>query len=215
MNQVGEYPIPTGDIPVIIPLLDESGLAWFAEEIKYRIDTGNDCPVIISGYPGMGKSTLAQKVARYIDPDFSNDHVHFRLDSMMEDMANMPMAIPHKRYPMAIFDESGTGLFAQEWQDPKQKKVVKIFGVNRKKGAISIFVLPGFNDLNSRLREKRIYWWCHICQDSRVAVVRRNHENQFGTDAFWRARFAYTFDRIPPNDPAWIAYEETEDQVHR
>jgi predicted PilT family ATPase len=50
----------------MVPLLDESGLAWFAEEIKYRIDTGNDCPVILSGYPGMGKSTLAQKFSPLI-----------------------------------------------------------------------------------------------------------------------------------------------------
>ena len=120
---------------------------------------------------------------------------------------------------MIILDEAGTGLFALEWWSKEQINLYKEFQVIGKRQAIVELNLPHKDDLNNRMRDRRVKHWSHIVTvtdntahkiDRGFMEIRQANPNSWKLEVFWEPWIVCRFPAI--EDEQWELYEKKKDK---
>jgi len=196
-----------------VPVYDDRVVEYIAEMAKKRVYKKFDCRILITGAVRTGKSTLACKIARKLCPDFTPEHVCFRLQDFTDVLSKLSPADPERGYfPTAILDESGVDLYSKEWQTVLVKRMAKIYQVIGKKNLTMIMCLPHRNLLTRDIREQLHIWVVTRTTpdgDRGFAELREGVDNIWNMELFWKPLCAFTFDGL--DDDFWAEYEARKD----
>ena len=113
------------------------------DEIKNVLvkKNGFDYVCIISGLPGVGKSTFGRYPARYLDPEFNEDKIAFTAD----DFINLTNKVPE--YSAVVLDESFAALNTKVGRSPEFLRIINHLQLIRQKHLFIFLTLPNFFDL--------------------------------------------------------------------
>jgi hypothetical protein len=100
---------------------------------------------IIDGQVGSGKSTLAMQQAKFFDPTFNLDRVHFTGENYAKAVQES------EKFQAHVFDEAVEGMSAREHYTFINRTLVKLLTKVRHKGLFNIIVLPSFFDLEKSM----------------------------------------------------------------
>ena len=195
-----------------VPLLDESGADLLAECIKERVAHKRDCPILVTGDRGIGKSTVTIKVARKVDPKFDVDKIAFRLDEFERIFSTNPYGDATKGvYPQVDLDEAGHALYGPEWLAKEQRVIAKQLIISRIKRQIIWMTVPKRLQFNNQLRNMAAIW-VHVSEPQEFvqgyALVRMAPaalQSEFYTDKLWVPMFAFIF--MAETGDLWERYE--------
>ena len=196
----------------LVPLLDESGVNFLAECIKERIAHKRDCPVLVTGDRGIGKSTVKIKTARKIDPKFDIDKIAFHLEEFERIFANNPYGDADKNeFPQVDMDEAGHALYGPDWLQKEQRIIAKQLIISRIKHQIIWMAVPKRMQFNNQLRNMAAIW-VHVSEPQEFvqgyALVRMapaHLQSEWHSDRYWEPKFAFVF--TAETGELWERYE--------
>lgn len=110
--------------------------------IKQVHDKDWDMLFVIDGAEGAGKSTLAQQLAVYVDPDFCTDRIAFTPDEFKKKVVN------GRKGQAVIWDEAMAGANVRATISNVNKAIVDLLAEIRQKNLFIFVVLPSFFDLD-------------------------------------------------------------------
>lgn len=197
----------------LIPLLDESGVGFLSECIKERIDHKRDCPILVTGDRGIGKSTVKIKAARKVDPKFDTDKIAFRLEEFEQIFNTNPYGDGEKGiYPQVDMDEAGHALYGPDWLQKEQRIIAKQLIISRIKHQIIWMAVPKRMQFNNQLRNMAAIW-VHVSEPREFvqgyALVRMapaHLQSEWHTDKYWEPKFAFVF--TAETGDLWERYEK-------
>ena len=142
MKLIGTY---WDDRPVYANLLD-----GVAELIKARINSDNQCVVLITGGTGSGKSTLAIQLMRKIEKDFSID------DSYIYSQSDLAKKLKKEKNGEKVskinwYDEGSVTLNSLNTTSRAGLRFSQFFDTMRFDHYVSIICMPDGSDMNSRI----------------------------------------------------------------
>lgn len=195
-----------------VPIYDHRIIEYIVEKAKNRVKHKFDCPILIAGPRRTGKSTTGIDIARKLDPNFTVDHIAFRLDDFREILRGLPAADPENGiYPVALLDEAGTSLYKLDYMQKMQKEMVKIFQVIGKKRLTMVMCLPHRNFLTRDIREQ-MYIWIQtrtLDEERGFAELREGVDNIWNLDLYWKPLCGFVYNEL--DDPFWHEYERKKD----
>lgn len=127
-------------------------VGWVRERQRDNMDT----VIAVTGRKGKGKSTLAFRLARALDQDFTLQQVVYRA----ADMADLFVTLRTKQ--AAMYDEAALGLLSTDWATTEAKALVAMVTILRPKRLTMILCLPKFRRLNAAFREDLVDLWIKI-----------------------------------------------------
>lgn len=198
--------------PMSIPLLDHSGIKFTAHCIKEHIDNGRNCNILVTGDPGLGKSTVICQIALEVDPNFSVDNIAFTLKEYEEVFRRNPYGDGAAGiYPQGDMDESAHAMYGPEYQKEEQRVTAKNMIIARIKKQINYFSTPKRKLLNPHVREM-VHIWIHVSEPrpylqgyARVRFAPPERQSEFHVEKYWEPKYAFIFG--PLTGPFWEAYE--------
>jgi len=199
--------------PILVPIYDESFMEYLAKLWQYRIERKWSVDVLITGDRRVGKSTLAHILASKLYRDFSADNVAFTLEDFQDILRNNPTG-GNGTYPVAILDEAGFDLFAQDWADRVQKSMVKTFEVIGAKYQ-TIFLLAPSPSLINRGFRKLTSYWIYLPSEKMTRGVAEFYEakiDKYDGSIYYDPQCAFLFKPIDEQHnshllPIWQEYE--------
>ncbi len=105
-------------------------------------------PMVVVGYPGVGKSSTALALAEAVDESFTVDRVAFKPTEFFEIARNI------ERGQAIVFDEAGIGLHAREWQTTTNIIFSKLTQVYRFLNVFVVFTVPDISYIDSHARNE-------------------------------------------------------------
>jgi len=152
-----------------------------AEHIKGFLAKDWDYIIAVSGPAGVGKSTLMQLLAPYLDKKFSYEHTN------LYSQKKFTKAL--KQYPEKSFinvDEAINALFKRDFAKGGQKELLKALDIVRHRNLCLAFLIPYIWDLDSKvLNSNRLKIWIYI--DKRgVGYIFKPDRNPFNPDPWNR-----------------------------
>lgn len=165
---------------------------FLVSHVRHRLAKNFDAIIMVTGEERSGKSTFALQLARAIDPEFPAENVCFKIKEFNERIAQAVEG------DVIIFDESGFDLFSQEWWADFQIELVKKLQVIGKKRLVLILVLPHRQDLNRKIRERRVKFWVHVYTQGEnltrgFCEVCRAEGNKWYQTVFWNPLICFRF----------------------
>lgn len=202
-----------GKFKTTVPLLDNSGVRVAAECIKEYINHKRNCNVLVTGDPGLGKSTIIGLCALMIDPDFSVDNVAFWLKDFEERFNTNPYGDGNAGiYPQINMDESAHALYGTEYMKEEQRVLAKNMIISRRKRNIVWFATPRRKLLNPHVREM-VNVWIHVSEPkmflpgyARMRFAPPEKQSEFYAEKFWEPKCAFIFPEMTGD--WWDRYEE-------
>ena len=197
----------------VCPLLDDStGISALAICIKEAIHKKRNCPVLVTGDPGIGKSTVIIKSATNIDPGFDESKIAFPLEEFQHIFDTNPYGDPKQGiFPQVDADESAHAMYGPEYLDLEQRVITKNLTISRIKKQIVWFATPKWKLLNPHVRNL-ITVWVHVSEPDYYyqgyAVVKfapPQLQSEYVAQKFWSPAFAFIFK--PLTGPLWDRYE--------
>ncbi len=179
-------------------------------------------PMVVVGYPGVGKSSTALALAEAVDESFTIERVAFKPTEFFEIAKNI------ERGQAIIFDEAGIGLHAREWQKTTNIIFSKLTQVYRFLNVFVVFTVPDicYIDSHARNEMKAIlelvakdienevtigHWW--VVKRNRVFGVTFHEKLKLFTD-----RGEETVDPVyipRPSKYLWKAYKKKAESYKR
>lgn len=106
-----------------------------------------DFVIIISGSAKtrIGKSVMAQQIAKYCDPTFDVNRIFFTALSMKKEVLNL------KKYNSIVYDEARRGLSSKRALEQYSKELCEFLDDIAQLNLFIIIVLPDFFDLNKEI----------------------------------------------------------------
>lgn len=206
LNKVDDYNAVAADGAVSIPMFDDTGYEWLSRYVHSAIDNKLQCPFVVTGKAGRGKSTFSIKLLRQTWVGFNPEHIHFWIDPFMESLEKNEEADPSiGYYPAELYDEAITGLFNQEWQS--QTPQIKTTNIVRKKRTTIGYLTPNLGDINPKILPN-MQFWAYMYRKG-VAEIRFPYQNQFNGSVYWKPICAIAF--TPLADEFWTTYERKKD----
>lgn len=154
-------PIDVGELaPIKDTELEDTNYRAFVRNIRKRLRSDFDVVIAIDGETGEGKSTLAIKLARAIDP-------HFTIENniaMLPDKQNL-LDIFNKnvcQYGVMIIDEADRALNKHQWQSREQQFINLWYATERYQNKCTIICLPRFRNLTENFRNFRVNIWIRV-----------------------------------------------------
>jgi len=172
-----------------------------AREIKNRLKEQYDVVIGITGYPGVGKSTLAIILGTLTDSryDLKKNICFVPTSKAIEEKYNeLPQcSILH-------IDEASRGLHKHKWQDKVQQKLNELFDTERENHYLcTLLLMPRFQNFTENFRNFRINIWINIIARG-IAIVYKRDEDKDCKDPwhieenyklkmkkFWKGRKVY------------------------
>jgi len=163
LHRAAQRSIPERDAPCMTdflagrPVASMDLLERFAMTVRTTLSHDWDCPIVIDGEEGTGKSMLALKVGALVDPRFKIDgrHIVFRYGSLLDSIYGLP--------PMSCIqhDEFGLTAFNREAMSKANKELVKALMVCRDQRKALTLCVPSIWALDPYVRNHRVKWWLH------------------------------------------------------
>lgn len=195
-----------------VPLLDDTGVYYTAQIIKEKIDHHKNAPVIVTGDPGAGKSTLISRIARKIDPSFDIDKVGFTLEEFNEIFSKLPTGDGLRGiYPQVDMDESAYAAFTDDRLKTEQTELAKNLIVSRIEQKVVYFGAPKAKQINSRVRDLGTIWIDVSEPDydlqgyAEVHLPPPKKQSKYGSGKYWEPSYAFVFKR--ESGEYWTKYE--------
>lgn len=197
---------------VHVPLLDRSGIHFTGMCIREFIDHKRNCNILVTGDPGLGKSTVISHVALDIDPKFDVDKISFWLKDFEDTFRRNPFGDGDAGvYPQNDMDETAHAMYGPEYQKEEQRVVAKNMIISRIKRNIIWFAAPKRKLLNPHVREM-VNVWIHVTEPkpflpgyARVRFAPPEKQSEFYTEKFWEPKYAFIFPEM--TGPYWERYE--------
>jgi hypothetical protein len=231
----------------ITMLLCDKALAVICDEIEYRRNNLFDNIFLNTAPERSGKSMYSFAKKRFYESPLYRDkekfadiiktdnwsaeticreskvdlnEICFELTDFREQLARvveskMEDGVPH----IIVLDEAGTGLFALEWYSREQTQIYKEFQVIGKRRCVVDLNLPHKDDLNNRMRDRRVRFWSHVMtvnNDETHSIergyveVRKSEPDKWKMDIFWQPWIVCKFPFL--NDEIWENYEKKKDK---
>jgi len=202
-----------GQRSTVVPLIDHSGVGFVSNVLMERIQRNRDCPVLLTGDPGIGKSTLALELALGVNPQFGIESIAFWLEDFTRIYKENPFADPSKNlYPQIMLDEAGYALFGYNWMDRMQIEVAKLLIISRIKRQIIYMAVPKRGQLNVQARD-RPFMWIHVFEPheyeqgaAKVYMAPPEKQSEFYPTKYWEPKLVFTFKEL--KGEIWEKYEE-------
>lgn len=199
--------------PVRVPLLDQSGIGFTARCIQEFIQHNRNCNILMTGDPGLGKSTLISHVGFKIDPKFDIGNIAFWLKDFEEIFNKNPYGDGEAGiYPQVDMDESAHAMYGPEYMKEEQRVLAKNMIISRIKRNIIWFATPKRKLLNPHVREM-VNVWIHVTEPkmflpgyARVRFAPPDRQSEFYAEKFWVLRYAFIFPAM--TGPFWERYEK-------
>ena len=196
-----------------VPLLDPSGIKFTARCIQEHILNKRNCNVLVTGDPGLGKSTLISQVALEVDPEFSTDKVAFWLKDFEEIFQKNPYGDGEARvFPQLSMDEAAHAMYGPEYMKEEQRVLAKNMIISRIKRQTIYFSTPKRKLLNPHVREM-VNIWIHVGEPrtylqgyARVRFAPPERQSEFHVEKYWEPKYAFIFGSM--SGPWWDKYEE-------
>ena len=194
----------------VLTVYDHRAINWTAEWLKFRVRNKHDNIIMITGERRVGKSHLAQQLARAIDPAFSVRNVAFPLEEFNKILSSNPRADSEQKiYPIADLDEAGYDLYSGNWMQRVQKNMVRKFEVIGEKQQTVLLVLPHRLNLLKGIRGNIAKFWINVEtwgreEERGLAVLRVAQPNIWELEPYWEPVVAFHFDEVL--DDWWNEY---------
>jgi len=133
---------------MIFPILE---LVKVAKDIKSRTKKNSDAVICISGFEGVGKSTLGFILSYLLDKDFDMWYNVLYSPNQKELIEKLKI---FKKGSVLNLDEAVKVLEKQNWA--KQTFIKKTFQVIRGRNLITLLLIPRLEDLNEYFRNWRV-----------------------------------------------------------
>lgn len=199
--------------PVWVPVYDDRYLDYIVDWIKHQIDDGWDVPILYTGERRGGKTTAAARIARKIDPEFPVGNVSFRIGDFRKVIKTNPR--PHgDYYPQAWLDEAAMDLYKGDFMMAIQKSFVKRATVIGSKRQVWHIILPHFDFLSTKVAQGVIRLWIDVDLwkgERGYMEVREGIRNKWKINRFWNPWAVCLYDKVPDDDPWWLAYTKVKD----
>ena len=124
--------------------------------LKFRAVKKFDGVVVITGDEGVGKSTLALRLAQGLNSAFSMADLCYTASEVLGAYRRARRGQPF------VYDEGVRGLLAGETFSPEQIALVKAFTLVRSSGAILFICIPSIHMLSKQVRARRATLWIHV-----------------------------------------------------
>jgi len=144
---------------------------WFTHQVMGRVNTENNCLIIVEGETGSGKSCLGLSLCQHFDPYFGAKRIAF---SSQEFLELLPIS-PHKSW--ILWDEVGVWLSHRKWQSEANFQIMQVVQSFRYKFVNVIFCLPSASYMDKVVREM-----CHYVirlQERGIANVYRIRKSPY------------------------------------
>lgn len=198
----------------IVPLLDfKSGIRFTKYVICEKIDDHDNCPVLVTGDPGVGKSTVISEVALEIDPTFDVPNVAFTLEEFEKIFSTNAMGDGLKGfYPQVDADESAHAMYGDDWLKEEQRVIAKNLIISRIQQQIVWYAAPKPINLNPRVRNLTTIW-IHVSRPdedlrgyAEVHIAPVKKQSKYATGKLWEPKYAFIFG--PLRGPYWDRYSQ-------
>lgn len=157
-------------------------LAEFAETIKARLHNRADCPMVITGLPGTGKTTFSIHLGIRVDPEFSVRRNVIFDPSAKKIYAKITKELPPFSAP--ILDEGIRALNRRKAMDSLNVFLMEYFAICRKEYKFIPINLPSIHQIDRTiLNDRAIYWVDIVKRGLGVIFTRKKHssaEDPFG-----------------------------------
>ncbi len=116
-----------------------------SSRLKHNLDTkiipsllkkDKDCVLVVDGREGVGKSTLAFQIAKYVDSSFNLKRIVFSPDEFREAILSA------KKGQAIVYDEAFTGFSSRNSLSPVNRVLVSLAMQMRQKNLFILIVLP-------------------------------------------------------------------------
>lgn len=129
-----------------------------------------DLPIVISGYPGVGKSTFVSQLATICDPTFTEERMYQNAEDFIEGVKSSNN--PGEAH---VLDESYKDLNSSDIRKEVGRALMNVLNIIRQKRLYIFILLPNFFDLGKNIACFRTRWLIHC------------YEKAFGDIGFWVA----------------------------
>lgn len=103
-----------------------------------------DWTAVIDGEEGVGKSVLAQQIAKYLDPDFNLDNIVFNSDDFIKAIKNPNV----KKGACIVLDEAFSSANSRASMTDVNRSLIAVATEMRQKNLFILIVIPSFFDLD-------------------------------------------------------------------
>ncbi len=125
---------------------------WVAPIVKEQLDIvkkrvltkDRDWVMVVDGEEGVGKSVLAQQIAKYLDPNFSLKNIAFTSDDFLR-IVKDPKT---KKGTAIILDEAFSAASSRSSLSEVNRAMIGVATEMRQKNLFIIFCIPSFFDLD-------------------------------------------------------------------
>ncbi len=159
------------DIPKVIPARE--ALGFLIGYLKFRASRKFDGVVVVTGDEGVGKSTLALRIAQGLNPAFPMSDLCYTASEVLGAYQRARRGQPF------VYDEGVRGLLAGETFSPEQVALVKALTLVRSSGAVLLICIPSIHMLSKQIRARRATLWVHVSSRGRGTVFVRDHRLKF------------------------------------
>ena len=167
-----------------------------------KIDLGNDWDnfFCFSGDEGSGKSTVAQKLAKLLDPKFTFDNIVYGFKDFESRVYSLPPGAS------ILHDELGKSAFNRDAMKKVNKEIVKMAMVCRDQNKSLLSCIPNFWWLDPYLRDHRTRYWFHVETGEIYGVRTRGwmqirkkpvNSSMWGNTPYWPLVCRYRFKPMP------------------
>ena len=175
-------------------------------------------PVLGSGYPGTGKTTLFINLATFCDPTFTEKRVYFKPQDFIDALKK---ASPLQAY---LLDEGYEGLSTAQIRKKVGRTLKLVLNIIRKKRLYIFIIIPDFFDLNKSTATFLTRWLFHCYEKTfgeigQTALFDRDKKRElymkgkrFGDYDCVKADAVATFTKAIPKTFNWITYNKAKDE---
>lgn len=185
-------------------------MAGLLDEVKKRVlKKDRDWVAVIDGEEGVGKSVLAQQVAKYLDPDFNIDKIVFNSDDFLKIIKDPKT----KKGSCIVLDEAFSAANNRSSLSEVNRAMIGVTTEMRQRNLFVLMVLPSFFDLDRHLALWRCRALIHVFfdhQDNRHYVIfPKDHKKDLYLAG--KKKYSYSWPRSPYpvfNFPNFYAVDE-------
>ena len=158
--------------------------------------------MVVDGYEGLGKTTLALEICNYIDDDFNLGKLAFTGDEFIGVLRNA------EPYSAVLLDEGGTVLFSRRAMDEMNKRIVELLMTIRAKNLFFCLCLPNIFWLDVYARKHRVGALAHVTKRGRFSFYSKRRIGQMlKENMYGRPNFTESFRSLDGNE-LWDQYQE-------
>lgn len=159
-----------------------------------------DLVIVITGYPGSGKSKLTAQIAAFCDPTFTENRMHQSSQEFIDAIEQETEILRAH-----VLDEAWEGLSSSQVRKEVGKLFINLLNTIRQKRLFIFLVLPDFFDLSKNIAIFRSRWLIHcyseffgdvgkfVCFDQRskkqLYIRGKQYENYSAVKADFRGVF--------------------------